>query len=75
MSTLSHGQDIIARNYLADYPDDATFAQILMMLEESNEEVSVWYPFEEWDIQMLINHMAKLANAIDNAVIESKNEG
>jgi hypothetical protein len=76
MNQLSHGQDIALRMHLSDYPDDASFEQVLMMLEDDeNDEVGIWYPFEEWDTEAFIDHLTKLSNAIDAAVIESKNEG
>jgi len=74
MSNLSNGQEIVLRQHLADYPDDATFEQVCMMLEDDSDEVSIWVYFEDWDIQAFISHITKLANAIDAAVIESKQE-
>lgn len=74
MSNLSHGQEIVLRHHLAGYPEDVSFEQICFMLEDNHEDVSIWVYFEDWDIQAFISHITKLANAIDEAVIESKNE-
>lgn len=72
---LSHGQQIVLNHHLADYPEDASFEHILDMIEEGDEEVSIWVYFEEWDGEALTSHLKKLAQSIDAAVIESKHEG
>lgn len=74
MSLLSHGQEIVLRHHLADYPEDATFQDIMNMLEDCSDQVSIWFPFEDWHNLSLIEHLSKLANNIDKVIVESHKE-
>lgn len=74
MSVLSHGQEIVLRNHLADYPEDATFQDVMYMLEDEKEEVSIWAPFEEWNKIDFIRHLEILANDIDKAVVVERDK-
>ena len=72
MNHLSHGQEIVLRHHLADYPEDVTFDQICRMLEYNSEKVSIWVYFEEWNIQTFIDYIKRLAKNIDNVIVQVK---
>lgn len=74
MNKLSHGQTIVLGQHLADYPDDVSFEDVLDMIENGDDEVTVWIYFEDWDTETFTEHLTKLANAIDKAIVEVKEQ-
>lgn len=71
---LSHGQSIVLRNHLANYPEDVPFEWILEMIESGSSEVSMWHYFESWHPETFVLHLRNLARSIDSAIVEVKNE-
>lgn len=69
---LSHGQEIVLRQHLADYPEDVSFEHICAMIEDGDDEVSVWVYFEEWDVNTFVEHITRLAHNIDRVIVEVK---
>jgi hypothetical protein len=74
MSLLSHGQQIVLSHYLTEWSDLNTFDEIMQLIEDEGEGVTVWAPFEEWDLERLTDHMSSMANDIDKAIVDSHKE-
>lgn len=55
--------------FLSAYPDDASFYEILTMLEEDNDDVLVWEPFEYTNREQIAGMIADLAFELQEAFI------
>ena len=42
-------EDYLIGFYLSDSPENAPFDEVLMLLDEKSDAVTVWEPFEEWN--------------------------
>jgi hypothetical protein len=71
--SLTHGQQISLRYHLTDYPKLAQFEEILEMMEDDVNTVTIWCVFEDMDIATLTTHIRALARDIDRAIEDSRN--
>jgi len=74
MSKLSHGQEIALNHHLTEYPIEVSFEHIIDMIKDKDEEITLWFPFEGWELDKLIAAIESLANAIDRAIVDSHKE-
>ena len=72
MFELSHGQDIVLRQHLAYYPEDVSFDKIMGMVEDESEDIILWFPFENWNRVLLIEHLTRISKKIDETIIKVK---
>lgn len=69
---LTQGQ-IIALNYhFTDYPSGVGFDEILEMIEDDVNSVTIWCIFEEMEAITLISNISSLARDIDRAIENGK---
>jgi hypothetical protein len=47
----------ILSNYLSDYPENCNFNEVLTLLEDDSDDITVWEPFEYWDKEVLADHI------------------
>lgn len=70
MSELSHGQQIALSHHLTEYPDDVSFVEVCVMLEDQHDDVTICDAFAMWETEYLIDMMTDLASSIDNVFVD-----
>jgi hypothetical protein len=75
MTNLKKAQDFVVENFLSDYPDDATYAEICDWLTEGTEDedgaqlVTPWQVYEDIDI---INAMDCMVDSVKHLLDAQK---
>lgn len=64
---LTQGEMIVLNHHLTEWPDDTSFADILNLIHNQDESVSVWEPFNEWDSEYFMTHIKHIADSINIA--------
>jgi hypothetical protein len=70
--SLTKGQSISLDYHLTEYPDNASFDEILEMIEDDVNSVTIWCIFEEMEAITLISNISSLARDIDRAIENGK---
>jgi hypothetical protein len=68
---LTRGQSIALAYHLTEYPDDVAFEDILEMMEDDSNSVTIWCVFEDMNIVTLTTHIQSLSRDIDRAIAEN----
>ncbi len=69
---LTKGQSIALDYHLTEYPDNTPFEDILEMMEDDVNSVTIWCPFEDMDIVTLTTHIQSLSRDIDRAIVNGR---
>lgn len=71
MTLLSHGQEIVLNHHLTEYPTELQFDDILYMIENDSDHITIWAPFEDWEIEMLTKSLRYLSSEIDRRIVNA----
>ncbi len=53
-------------NHMSEYDNDLTFEEVMDKISECDENTSVWYIFEDWDADFLIDHMRGIVSTFNS---------
>jgi len=69
---LTQGQVIALNYHLTQYPAGVGFDEILEMIEDDLNSVTIWCIFEEMEAITLTSNISSLAKDIDRAIENGK---
>lgn len=52
-------------NNLTEYPHDSTYHEVLDMIENGDERISVWEPFENHDTNFIIENIENMKESLE----------
>jgi len=72
MTQLTAGQRISLNYHLTQYPECFGFDEILEMIEDDVNSITIWCVFEEMEAMTLTSNIGSLARDIDRAIENGK---
>ena len=72
MTLITKGQLIALDYHLTEWPKSAQFEEIMEMMEDDVNSVTIWCVFEKMDVASLSTHIRSLARQIDRAIIDGR---
>ncbi len=66
MINLSIGQKIVLNAVMSEYPDNYNFEDILELIKSNSQLITIWKPFESFNIQTFCDFIEELAIDIDS---------
>jgi hypothetical protein len=72
MTLHTKGQSIALDYHLTEYPDNVAFEDILELMEDDVNSVTIWCVFECMDVVTLTTHIGSLARDIDRAILDGR---
>lgn len=53
-------------HYLTDYPYDSSFDEIIELVEQESEKITVWEPFELYPVEEITDLIAHMKQSLMN---------
>lgn len=74
MPKLTQVQRVILASFFCYYPEDLELEQLFDMLRRDDDlkavdkTIDIYFVFEDWDVEFLINHVRDLITSVDKAI-------
>lgn len=66
---MKYCERVALNTFLSEYPrQNKTYDEILLMVEEQDPEILIWSPFDNYEIDDVIEYIENLKRDIDIAV-------
>lgn len=72
MQTTKTPAEIVSLNhFLADYPQNLEFSEVLEAIENKADTITIWHPFEYFNPEDLTAEIESLKTCIERAIIDT----
>lgn len=58
---------LAAGQYLSDYPENVSYAELCELILQQSDDVTVWEPFEDYPPEWVVEHMNNLQETLEDA--------
>ena len=68
MQNKTPAQTVALGQFLSEYPHDATFSEVLELIENKADSVTIWEPFEYWPPEDVTAQIEDLRYNVEKAI-------
>lgn len=58
-------KNYVLSHYLVEYPDNASFDEVMELIEQESNQVVIWEPFEGYSARDVIDYIFHMAHELE----------